>query len=384
MSTLRTLGLCLLLPLAVLAPMRYYVPRQEATEPCPSRSLFDLFDHDGDGSIDIDELRATMRAMGLSPSEAQLQDLIQLVDHNHNGTIERQEFSHLFLRMLSKALRSRLELAQFDKIAADNMVGLQERLAQARTVFHPERPIRHIVLLVVVAEEIAPVLARLQAQPNAALTDQLLGLAQAYTAQREGLRLTVLQVAHSSQYCRHYSGFSQSAALAALAAKILLPDVLISFGTSGGMPNRTQIGEALIAQGCVFMDRIRTSSKRSFDWGIFGGPTLPTPRMDQALGLRKGLIGSQVGYEVGEVQVHLMEKLGVAALDMEAAAIAQILMQTGTNFIAVKVISNGIYPDDAARMEAEYQTHKAAVSQKAVQVLEQLIDYLQGKTPAAC
>ena len=100
--------------------------------------------------------------------------------------------------------------------------------------------------------------------------------------------------------------------------------------------------------------------------------------------LRKGLIGSQVGYEVGEVQVHLMEKLGVAALDMEAAAIAQILMQTGTNFIAVKVISNGIYPDDAARMEAEYQTHKAAVSQKAVQVLEQLIDYLQGKTPAAC
>ena len=349
--------------------------RRQAAHP------FAFFDRNGDGRIGAAELGATMRALGLRPTERQLHDLVSQLDHQGKGHLDREAFTRLFCHMLSSALRSEQELAQLEKIEADDMVALKTRLEQARQAFAPSKPIRHVVLLVVVAEELAPVLERFGAQADEALTAQLLGLANAYTAHYQGLRLTVLQVAHSSHYCRHYSGFSQSAAIAALAARLLRPQLLISFGTCGGVLPQVQIGDALLASGCVFVDRIRTSSKHAFDWGVFGGPTLPTPRLCQALGLRQGLVGSQVSYEISQVQGQLMKRLGVVALDMEAAAEAQILMQTGTNFLAIKVISNGIYPGEADRMESEYQAHKATVSAKAVLTLERVLAYVSGRRP---
>jgi nucleoside phosphorylase len=48
--------------------------------------------------------------------------------------------------------------------------------------------------------------------------------------------LSVVQVAQSDIFNRHYSGYTQAAALAALVAKVWRPDLVISFGTSGGHP----------------------------------------------------------------------------------------------------------------------------------------------------
>lgn len=80
--------------------------------------------------------------------------------------------------------------------------------------------------------------------------------------------------------------------------------------------------------GTVFMDRFRTSSKNSFDWGVFGGTTMAIKNLPQDLGFKEGLLGSQSSYKVSEEQEELMETLGVVALDMEAAPEAQILEQT--------------------------------------------------------
>ena len=95
-----------------------------------------------------------------------------------------------------------------------------------------------------------------------------------------------------------------------------------------------------------------------------------------------GILASQIGYSVTALQEDIIDKVGVACLDMEAAPIAQILNQAGVNMIALKVISNGVYPAEPKRMEAEYHDNREEVSRKATQALTQLLQYIDGKTPA--
>lgn len=152
------------------------------------------------------------------------------------------------------------------------------------------------------------------------------------------------------------------------------------------------VADVVLGTGCVFMDRFRTSSKNSFDWGVFGGTTMEVKNMARDLGFREGLLGSQSSYKVSEEQEELMKLLGVVILDMEASPEAQIFDQTKYdsmpnffahtlrhNFIAIKVVSNGVYPDDSARMETEYVENKLMVSTKALDALEAFFQYLLGK-----
>jgi len=193
-------------------------------------------------------------------------------------------------------------------------------------------------------------------------------------------KLTILQVGQSKYYKRHNSGYSQSAAIAAMSAKLLKPDIVISFGTAGGTIGKVNIGDVLLGEGCVFIDRIRSSSKNSFDWGIYGGPTMFCPSINSSeFKISRGIVGSQVNYSVSPVQVELINMLGVAGLDMEAASESQILLQTETNFIALKAISNFIYPGEPMKMEEEYVVHKAEVSIKSLIFLEKFFNHLIGK-----
>ena len=104
--------------------------------------------------------------------------------------------------------------------------------------------------------------------------------------------------------------------------------------------------------------------------------------MASALGLKTGVLASQIGYSVTALQEDIIEKTAVACLDMEAAPIAQILNQAQVNMIALKVISNGVYPGEPKRMEAEYHDNREEVSRRATEALTGLLDFLDGKTPA--
>ena len=56
------------------------------------KEIFNLFDADGSGHISHNEMATVMRAMGLTPSKAQLKEIIKQIDTNNDGSIQWNEF----------------------------------------------------------------------------------------------------------------------------------------------------------------------------------------------------------------------------------------------------------------------------------------------------
>merc|ERR1719291_20467 len=78
------------------------------------QSVFNLFDRDGNGTIDIDELCSLMKKLGFSPNESKVREIVQAVDQNSNGQLEFEEFCE-FLKLaksgigISNALENQLK-----------------------------------------------------------------------------------------------------------------------------------------------------------------------------------------------------------------------------------------------------------------------------------
>jgi calmodulin len=56
------------------------------------KEAFSIFDRDGDGTIDNDELGTVMRSLGYQPSEEEIEDMMREADKDGNGTIDFAEF----------------------------------------------------------------------------------------------------------------------------------------------------------------------------------------------------------------------------------------------------------------------------------------------------
>ena len=64
------------------------------------REAFGLFDKDNDGSITSKELGTVMKSLGQNPTDAELQDMINEVDSDGNGTIDFNEFLTMMARKM--------------------------------------------------------------------------------------------------------------------------------------------------------------------------------------------------------------------------------------------------------------------------------------------
>ncbi|KAH0723503.1 hypothetical protein KY285_006047 [Solanum tuberosum] len=82
------------------------------------KEAFSLLDKDGEGCIMTKELEILMRSLGHNPTEAELQDMINELDADGNGTIDFPEFLYLMARKM-KDTGSEAELKEafrvFDK-----------------------------------------------------------------------------------------------------------------------------------------------------------------------------------------------------------------------------------------------------------------------------
>ncbi|KAF3842405.1 hypothetical protein F7725_024356 [Dissostichus mawsoni] len=78
------------------------VPADQLTEEqiAEFKEAFSLFDKDGDGTITTKELGTVMRSLGQNPTEAELQDMINEVDADGNGTIDFPEFLTMMARKM--------------------------------------------------------------------------------------------------------------------------------------------------------------------------------------------------------------------------------------------------------------------------------------------
>jgi len=56
------------------------------------REAFSLFDKDGDGTIDNEELGTVLRSLGNQPTDEEVEDMIREADEDGNGTIDFAEF----------------------------------------------------------------------------------------------------------------------------------------------------------------------------------------------------------------------------------------------------------------------------------------------------
>ena len=59
-----------------------------------------MFDKDGDGTITTKELGTVMKALGQNPTQAELQDMINELDADDNGTIDFEEFLNMFAKKM--------------------------------------------------------------------------------------------------------------------------------------------------------------------------------------------------------------------------------------------------------------------------------------------
>merc|ERR1712118_607662 len=64
------------------------------------KEAFSLFDKDGDGTITTKELGTVMRSLGQNPTDAELQDMVNEVDGDGNGTVDFPEFLSLMARKM--------------------------------------------------------------------------------------------------------------------------------------------------------------------------------------------------------------------------------------------------------------------------------------------
>ena len=66
------------------------------------KEAFQIFDKDGDGSINTKELGSVMRSLGQNLSEEEIQKMIEEVDKDDSGTIDFREFLGLITKKIKE------------------------------------------------------------------------------------------------------------------------------------------------------------------------------------------------------------------------------------------------------------------------------------------
>ena len=77
--------------------MAEHLDEEQITE---FKEAFTVFDENGDGVITTKELGNVMKTLGQNPTEAELQDMINEVDADGNGTIDFPEFLTMMARKM--------------------------------------------------------------------------------------------------------------------------------------------------------------------------------------------------------------------------------------------------------------------------------------------
>lgn len=76
---------------------RRRIPSQTYNDPLDH--IFTEFDEDGDGHLTADEIASALQSRGVQADTHQIQDFIDAIDLDHNGTVERSEFADFIFHL---------------------------------------------------------------------------------------------------------------------------------------------------------------------------------------------------------------------------------------------------------------------------------------------
>ncbi|TDH74183.1 hypothetical protein CCR75_003046 [Bremia lactucae] len=86
------------------------------------REAFDLFDTDGNGTIDAKELKVAMRALGCEPKKEEITQMVSDANKDGTGTIDFSEFLELMTSKMSEQ-DSREEILKAFRLFDDDQTG---------------------------------------------------------------------------------------------------------------------------------------------------------------------------------------------------------------------------------------------------------------------
>jgi calmodulin len=104
------------------------------------REAFSIVDSNKDGKITIDELSVSMKNLGHNPTQDELQGIFNLIDADHNGTIDFSEFLtlvHMFNNPHSEEIDESFKDLDVDGdgyITADELRHVVGKLGEMLTV----------------------------------------------------------------------------------------------------------------------------------------------------------------------------------------------------------------------------------------------------------
>merc|ERR1712010_400723 len=106
---------------------------EEQVEEC--REAFEMFDIDGSGAIDVRELKAAIKALGMDVSAEELKKMVADVDKDGNGTIEFAEFLSMMTAKMGDTATDE-EIAKCFKLFDHDATGMitLKNLIHARSI----------------------------------------------------------------------------------------------------------------------------------------------------------------------------------------------------------------------------------------------------------
>jgi Ca2+-binding EF-hand superfamily protein len=83
------------------------------------RQAFNLFDKDGGGKIDADEVRVVLRVLGFNPSLEELRRLVAEIDPKGTGTVDFNQFTKILLKKISEPQSPEALIRSFNNLDVD-------------------------------------------------------------------------------------------------------------------------------------------------------------------------------------------------------------------------------------------------------------------------
>lgn len=170
---------------------------------------------------------------------------------------------------------------------------------------------------------------------------------------------------------------TQAATLAAqLAISELSPDLLVNAGTAGGFRCRGgEIGKVYLGYDKVFFHDRRIEIPGFDAYGVGAYPTPDTRALASGLGVESGAVSTGNSLDCPPQDLESMNRNGVIAKDMEAAAIAWVASLHGKPLLVLKSITDLV--DSGAPTGEEFLRNLHQARERLTDRLIALLDRIE-------